>query len=402
MDQHPIPQDVTGFQFKLIGSMTVKQFGYVATGVIAAVILYYLPLKIALAFLIKMILIPLFGASGFIIAFLPIEGRPIDVMVRNFITALFSPNQYVYHKVGRRFSFSTVSLSRIQPAAQPTSKASQKKIDALEQQSIASKKQQLRVLLINSHGKHTALDDREEAFLNSLDSLSSANISSLPPFPTEQPTLQPIMPTTPVQSPIIIQQVPQQQVEEEPVSPLKEAQPEPEIIQPEPEKLEKPEPAPTIQEPSSVSKQQLGEDIDLLKKELILKNNPLKEPSKPPPPVDSRPLQISKNAGQAYIPDTPNVVVGIVKDPRGNVLPSMLVEIKDKDGIPVRAFKTNALGQFASATPLSPGAYTVEIEDPKKQNIFDIFQINVNNEIMAPIETISHDAREELRKSLFN
>src|SRR5258708_3963548 len=85
MDQHPIPQDVTGFQFKLIGSMTVKQFAYVATGVITAVILYYLPLKTNLAILIKVVLIPLFGASGFAIAFIPIDGRPVDIMATNFL-----------------------------------------------------------------------------------------------------------------------------------------------------------------------------------------------------------------------------------------------------------------------------------------------------------------------------
>ena len=72
MEQHPIPQDVTGFQFKLIGSMTVKQFGFVAAGIILAVILYYLPIKGLLAIPIKMILIPIYGISGIIISFVPI------------------------------------------------------------------------------------------------------------------------------------------------------------------------------------------------------------------------------------------------------------------------------------------------------------------------------------------
>lgn len=75
MDQHPIPQDVTGFQFKLIGTMTVKQFGYVASGVVAAVILYYLPLNAAFWILFKVLFVPLFGASGVIIAFVPRGGR---------------------------------------------------------------------------------------------------------------------------------------------------------------------------------------------------------------------------------------------------------------------------------------------------------------------------------------
>src|SRR4051812_45958101 len=103
MDNHPIPQDVTGFQYKLIGNMTIKQFGYVACGVILAVILYYLPLKPPFGILIKIILIPLLGGSGIAIAFLPIEGRPVDIMAGNFIKALISPNQYLYHKTAKAF-----------------------------------------------------------------------------------------------------------------------------------------------------------------------------------------------------------------------------------------------------------------------------------------------------------
>src|SRR5579872_4027645 len=112
MDQHPIPQDVTGFQFKLIGTMTVKQFGYVASGVVMAVILYYLPLNSAFGILLKVLMVPLFGASGVIIAFVPLEGRPIDVMATNFMKALFSPNQYIYHRQGKQLSFSTISIAK--------------------------------------------------------------------------------------------------------------------------------------------------------------------------------------------------------------------------------------------------------------------------------------------------
>jgi hypothetical protein len=83
------------------------------------------------------------------------------------------------------------------------------------------------------------------------------------------------------------------------------------------------------------------------------------------------------------------------------MLSNILVEVKDKDGNPVRAFKTNALGQFASATPLSNGIYEIELEDAKKQHAFKAIQINANGQIMLPIEIISHDAREELRKALF-
>jgi len=82
MENHPIPQDITGFQFKLIGNMTVRQFAYLATGVILAWISYALPLSL----LIKLPFALVFGLSGVAFAFLPIEGRPMDTMISNFIT----------------------------------------------------------------------------------------------------------------------------------------------------------------------------------------------------------------------------------------------------------------------------------------------------------------------------
>src|SRR5258708_306019 len=77
-----------------------------------AVILYYLPLNSAFGILLKVILVPLFGVSGVIVAFVPLDGRPIDVMTTNFVKALFSPNQYIYHRQGRKLSFSTVSVAK--------------------------------------------------------------------------------------------------------------------------------------------------------------------------------------------------------------------------------------------------------------------------------------------------
>jgi len=151
-------------------------------------------------------------------------------------------------------------------------------------------------------------------------------------------------------------------------------------------------------------KQQLEQEITHLKTQLASQKAP---PTQTQPPVQDpqhvRAISeaVSKKIGLPHVSDSPNVVVGIVKDPRENILANILVEVKDKGGNPVRAFKTNQLVQFASATPLSPGAYTIELEDPKKQQRFDVIQIVANNQILAPIEVISHDAREELRKQLF-
>src|SRR5579871_3823227 len=97
MDNHPIPQDVTGFQFRLIGDMTVKQFAYLAGGSIAGWILYSL---LPISGLLKFPLAGCFVGIGAAFAFLPIDGRPMDIMITNFIRAFFVPNLYIYKKQG--------------------------------------------------------------------------------------------------------------------------------------------------------------------------------------------------------------------------------------------------------------------------------------------------------------
>ncbi|HSD98919.1 MAG TPA: PrgI family protein, partial [Patescibacteria group bacterium] len=74
MDNHPIPQDVTGFQFRLIGDMTIKQFAYLTAGVVLAWICLSLPVL----FFLKLPLVVFFGGTGVIFAFIPIAGRPAD------------------------------------------------------------------------------------------------------------------------------------------------------------------------------------------------------------------------------------------------------------------------------------------------------------------------------------
>ena len=95
MENHPIPQDITGFEFKLIGNMTLKQFAYVAGGAIIGLVFYALPIFV----LIKIPLALIFVGAGAIFAFVPFEGRPLDVMIKNFLKAVFNPTQYIYQKM---------------------------------------------------------------------------------------------------------------------------------------------------------------------------------------------------------------------------------------------------------------------------------------------------------------
>ena len=94
MEQHPVPQNVTTFQFRLIGDMTIKQFGYLAGGVILAYISYKLPLP----FFFTWPMVIVFALGGFGFAFVPVEERPMDVWVLSFLKRIYSPTLFVWQK----------------------------------------------------------------------------------------------------------------------------------------------------------------------------------------------------------------------------------------------------------------------------------------------------------------
>ena len=96
MENHPIPQDVTGFKFKLIGSITVKQFLYLLGFGILATIVFVLQIN----FLVKLPIMLILAGIGAALAFVPIEGRPMDVMLANFAKTIPAENRFIYRKRG--------------------------------------------------------------------------------------------------------------------------------------------------------------------------------------------------------------------------------------------------------------------------------------------------------------
>lgn len=94
MEQHPIPRQITTFEFKLIGFLTLKQFIYLVVFVPMGFLVYK-------TFPVPFLNI-LFGAIvagiGLAFAFVPINDRPLDVWIKNLTKRAISPTQYLYHK----------------------------------------------------------------------------------------------------------------------------------------------------------------------------------------------------------------------------------------------------------------------------------------------------------------
>jgi hypothetical protein len=95
MREHALPQDVTGYKFHLIGNMTLKQFAEVAAGFVIAFLIY----QTNLLPIIKWPLMVFFAGIGAMIAFIPIEERPLDQWILAFFRALYRPTQYYWKRV---------------------------------------------------------------------------------------------------------------------------------------------------------------------------------------------------------------------------------------------------------------------------------------------------------------
>lgn len=97
MTQHPIPQDITNYKFHLIGSMTLKQFAELAAGVILA----FLVFKTNLIGIVKWPLVLLIAGMGALIAFVPLEERPMDHWIKTFFKNIYKPTKFFWKKTNK-------------------------------------------------------------------------------------------------------------------------------------------------------------------------------------------------------------------------------------------------------------------------------------------------------------
>lgn len=94
MEQHAVPRQITTFEFKLIGFLTLKQFAYMVAAAGVAVLVYFLiPIPI-----LNVISATLTFGIGAFFAYFKYNERSLDIWAKNLITRLISPSQYLYRK----------------------------------------------------------------------------------------------------------------------------------------------------------------------------------------------------------------------------------------------------------------------------------------------------------------
>lgn len=94
MHQHAVPRQITTFEFKLVGFMSIKQFVYLSLFVGSAAVLY-----LAIPFPYINIMTGLLTAAfGAFFTFYKYNDRHLDAWIKNFFVAITQPSQYLYHK----------------------------------------------------------------------------------------------------------------------------------------------------------------------------------------------------------------------------------------------------------------------------------------------------------------
>lgn len=94
MEQHPIPQQISSYQFKLVGEMTLAQFLKAAGGIVLAIIIN----ATGVVFFVRWPLMLVSGLGGLALAFVPFEDRPLETWVKAFIKSIYAPTIYIYKK----------------------------------------------------------------------------------------------------------------------------------------------------------------------------------------------------------------------------------------------------------------------------------------------------------------
>lgn len=348
MQPHPIPQNVTSFQFHLIGDMTLKQFLYLATG---AGIAYFLFVFLAASYpIVAWPLIIISASAGIAFAFLPFGSRPLDYWFVSFIKAIYSPTERVWKKNGKTFEEDPSFGNRfmmyqkpVQPKPQP---------------------QEEKMLMTQPIPQTTP---------------------PLPPPPPSKP-VPPELPTTDelgktvdlarqaqnlkfriIQSERALHQI-KTETQKPHAIPINYTQQVNRIMA----DLQ------TLVDQASEIKSQLDEVTKTEAEKAVAPVLPvqLKEKIKVIIPPKAKRTQLA-------LTTFPNVINGVVKDKSGNYLESVVAVIYDKEGLPVRALKTNKLGQFSGSTPLSNGTFTLELE--KDGLTFDVLQVELNGEVLPPL-----------------
>lgn len=330
MQQHPVPQNVTQYQFRLVGDMTLKQFLELAGGLVLAYLFY----ASNLIFFIKWPFALLSLFLGIALAFFPIEERPLDVWIINFLKSIYAPTRFIWRKTNRIPSFFNFTAHDIIEKVTATK--------TVKAPPTPSKLAPVSDLSAEELDKIQGL----ESLLGELEKSAPAPTQAINPATAGPPaeTLKPTVTVRKLKSANVIfdgQSAAAPRPIPRPAPPVSK-----DVVVP-------PDAPPEI--PKSPPSSTISHQPSAIDPNIFVSN----------PSVQGQTVEAQSIAQQIHLPAAPkkaNLVVGMVVDREGHLVENAIVEIVTEDGIPARALKTNSLGQFFISTPLSKGSYSIQIE----------------------------------------
>lgn len=133
MKQHSVPENIMDVHFKLFGSLTAKQFGYILGGGGVALGLFFIFRSLNATFL-GWIFAGLSVILGLSLALIRINDQPFEIWLGNFLAAMFSSQKRVWKKSKKNVPHldnKTVQTSQTQ---QPTFTQPQATVTSTQQQ----------------------------------------------------------------------------------------------------------------------------------------------------------------------------------------------------------------------------------------------------------------------------
>lgn len=442
MEQHPVPQNVTSFEFKLIGDITLKQFAYCAAGVILAYVFFKLEILPAI---LRLPLAVFFFCFGFALAFLPVEERPLDRWLVSFFKSIYSPTQYVWKKSPH---IPEALLATAQMAAPPTV-ATRVTPPTIQSAPVAAPRAAatppkppvapVRVAPV-AQPRPTPPPPRAPTPPPRVAAPPPAPLKIEPPKPkptswtlgapaSKRDAPPPTMagPTTSITGKHIDleEKKPQQAAQKTKADPKELAR-----MREGYQELEKKltTQMQTMQQELAkgnvtkerfmqlqqllaqmlAEKDRMSKELASLRKQLTAQQSdaplrPTEYSTVPTEQTTTVRIVAPQNARQMGVPQLttyPNVITGIIKESQGNLLPGVILTVKDHEGMPVRALKTNKIGQFAASTPLANGTYIIEVEDPQKKYRFNRIEVSLSGQILPPLEISAVSERDMNRAKL--
>jgi hypothetical protein len=351
MQEHPIPQDVTGYKFHIVGNMTLKQFAQVGAGVLLAVIIYNTNLLV----FIKWPMIVLSVGLGAMMAFVPIEERPLDHWIITFFKRLYSPTKFYWRKETTLPFAMQPKKTTIAPAEETFEVDLTPARTERIRQYIASVKQPEAVEPWESEE-----NSRVAQILDTFGEVEVKDVESTPQKirPSLNPRVRKLAPNqgAPLRQEMVFQN--QTPVVEQPAEQFPK-QPQPISDN---QVIEKKLPVEVFADDGSADD--------------LVEDKKIAQPQK----------KVSTNAALPFPQKelAPNKIVGMVLTKDNKLIDRAVVTIKDTNGRVAGAFNTNVLGQFSVSTPFPNGTYLVSVEKAGHQ--FPQETLTLHGETVEPLE----------------